>query len=151
MFLTKNNTKNCLTSVVKNGTMRTGNCKSQNFGKSWDSTNTWACRQICYQLNHLIINWDLRLRFECYKLILCSYRPLIVFRLNDEVIDLHNWLKPTAEEICLRHSIFNHIQHCLNKQYPEYKVGMFGSVVSFYSIYLIIEHMQEFVWESFSG
>lgn len=58
------------------------------------------------------------------------YKSADLDGLNDEVIDLHNWLKPTAEEICLRHSIFNHIQHCLNKQYPEYKVGMFGSVAS---------------------
>lgn len=50
--------------------------------------------------------------------------------LHDEVMDLYLWLKPTAEEIFLRRSVFNRISSILKLVYPDSNVSVFGSVAT---------------------
>lgn len=52
------------------------------------------------------------------------------FSLHDEVFDLYLWLKPTAEEIFLRRSVFNRVADILKSIYPNAQVFVFGSVAT---------------------
>jgi hypothetical protein len=54
----------------------------------------------------------------------------IVYRLNDEIIDLWSWLKPTAEEIGVRRGIYQMFAQEFKTIWPSYEVHIFGSVAT---------------------
>jgi DNA polymerase sigma len=56
-----------------------------------------------------------------------KYQPTIE-SLHDEIMDLFNWLKPTAEEIWSRRLLFNRTSDILKGIWPDSNVQMFGSV-----------------------
>ena len=56
-----------------------------------------------------------------------KYQPTIE-SLHDEIMDLYNWLKPTAEEIWSRRLLFNRTCDIIKGIWPDSNVQMFGSV-----------------------
>nr|CAD2179113.1 unnamed protein product [Meloidogyne enterolobii] len=58
-----------------------------------------------------------------------KYQPTIE-SLHDEIIDLYNWLKPTAEEIWSRRLLFNRTSDIIKGIWPDSNVQMFGSVAT---------------------
>lgn len=58
-----------------------------------------------------------------------KYQPTIE-SLHDEIMDLYNWLKPTAEEIWSRRLVFNRTSDIIKGIWPDSNVQMFGSVAT---------------------
>ncbi|KAL3095138.1 hypothetical protein niasHT_025431 [Heterodera trifolii] len=50
--------------------------------------------------------------------------------LHDEILDLYQWLKPTAEETAIRWSLYNKISRILRHVWHQAEVSMYGSVAT---------------------